>query len=146
VIAATQVITPPTISNILAMAAPAYGYGSYSEPEIHNIALTAYTGFLTARLESKGTFASDQRVELHTGFWGCGAFGGNRTLMTILQALAGDMAGVDVVFHGFDDVGVSIANQAIDNYYHMREETSSVLQLLEMIYHQRFRWGVSDGN
>ena len=29
-----------------------------------------------------------QAAKVRTGFWGCGAFGGNRTLMTLLQLLA----------------------------------------------------------
>ncbi|MEX1263094.1 MAG: hypothetical protein WEE66_04010 [Actinomycetota bacterium] len=28
------------------------------------------------------------------GFWGCGAFGGDRLLMTTLQSLAAEMAGI----------------------------------------------------
>ncbi len=43
---------------------------------------------------------------IHTGFWGCGAFGGNRVLMTTLQILAAEMAGLErVVFHTGDASG-----------------------------------------
>ncbi len=49
---------------------------------------------------------------IHTGFWGCGAFGGNRTLMVILQALAADLAGVETVFWAVDKRGVELAEEA----------------------------------
>jgi hypothetical protein len=45
VTAATKVILPPTISHILAIAAPAGGDGEYSYDEIVYIATAAYTGF-----------------------------------------------------------------------------------------------------
>jgi Poly (ADP-ribose) glycohydrolase (PARG) len=39
-------------------------------------------------------------VAVHTGYWGCGAFGGNRVLMALLQVLAAGSAGLDqLVFH-----------------------------------------------
>ena len=47
--AATRPLAPPTISNILAMAAPDGGYGEYSGEEILRILTTAYTGFMAAR-------------------------------------------------------------------------------------------------
>ena len=40
------------------------------------------------------------RVVVHTGHWGCGAFGGNRVLMALLQVVAARMAGLErLVFH-----------------------------------------------
>ena len=43
---------------------------------------------------------SPARVVVHTGYWGCGAFGGNRVLMAMLQVLAARMAGLErLVFH-----------------------------------------------
>jgi len=58
---------------------------------------------------------------IHTGFWGCGAFGGNRRLMTILQSLAGDLAGVETVFRAFDKPGVELARDARQFYERLRD-------------------------
>src|SRR5262245_40255697 len=46
---ATRRIDPPTISNIIAMAAPACGTGVYSERDIDYIFATAFTSFSAAR-------------------------------------------------------------------------------------------------
>ncbi len=97
---ATTRIDPPTISNIIAMAAPYGGSGRYRREEIDLAICTAYTGFRAAVLESRRSAGPDTQVVIHSGFWGCGAFGGNRVMMTLLQSLAADMAGVArLVFH-----------------------------------------------
>ena len=49
---ALTVLDPPTVSNILAMAAPPGGSGPYDEREIREIVVTATTGFRAARIES----------------------------------------------------------------------------------------------
>lgn len=146
VTAATKPLSPPTISNILAIAAPYGGYGEYKPEEIDFILKAAYTGFSAARQESQRMSPSVSRTVINTGFWGCGAFGGNRTLMTILQALAADLATVDVVFWAFDKAGVKLAEDARRRYECLRDTTSSVSELLDSLFKQKFRWGVSDGN
>ncbi|MFU8891769.1 MAG: hypothetical protein ACNA76_09020 [Anaerosomatales bacterium] len=96
---ATTRIDPPTASNIIAIAAPAYGAGRYQSETIRKVLETACTGFRAAVAES-ASLAGEAPVVVHTGFWGCGAFGGNRVLMTMLQLLAAEAAGVDrLVFH-----------------------------------------------
>jgi len=146
VAAATTPLSPPTISSILAMAAPGGGYGEYTREEIVYVLHAAYTGFSAARRESERMAATGSRTIIHTGFWGCGAFGGNRTLMTILQALAADLAGVEAVFWAFGEPGVELAEDARRQYERMRDATSSVSQLLDHLVQQGFQWGVSDGN
>ncbi len=144
--AATRALSPPTISNILAMAAPSYGYGEYNRKDIINILVTAYTGFLAARAESDRLAQSPSQTMIHTGFWGCGAFGGNRTLMTILQSLAADLAGTDIVFWAFDDAGVQLAKNARKWYEQVRQENQSTDSLIDRLVLEAFEWGVSDGN
>jgi hypothetical protein len=146
VIAATRPLSPPTISHILAMAAPSGGYGLYRREEIVYAVSAAHSGFSGARAESGRLAATASRTVIHTGFWGCGAFGGNRVLMTILQALAADLADVDVVFHAFDDAGVALAERARARYERLRASTSTVAQVLDALMEQRFSWGESDGN
>ena len=71
-----------------------------------------------------------KKVVIHTGNWGCGthseggrprhsypifvgAFGGNRTLMALIQFIAARFAGVDeIVYHAFDQQGVDACNAA----------------------------------
>ena len=146
VASATQPLSPPTVSNILAMSAPAGGYGEYRREEMDYILIAAYTGFSAARQESERMVPTDSRTTIHTGFWGCGAFGGNRTLMTVLQSLAADLAGVDTVFWASDMPGVELAEDARRKYEGIRDNTSLVSHLLDYLGRQKFRWGESDGN
>jgi hypothetical protein len=58
------VLDPPTVSNILAMAAPRPDRGAYTAATREHILTTAYTGFRAAREQSP----ADTTVEIHTGF------------------------------------------------------------------------------
>mgnify|MGYP003393621908 CR=1 FL=1 len=139
---ATQRMDPPTITNILAMAALPPGRGTYSRADVVAVLVTAYTGFSAAVHES-----DDDNVEIHTGFWGCGAFGGNRVLMTILQIVAARMAGVDrLVMHLGDSSGrrdLVEAERAIRVLY---ASETTVEGLVSKLVARGDRWGVSDGN
>src|SRR6185437_15975686 len=73
-------VLPPKASSLIAIAAPSGGHGPYFHDDLADIVATAYTGFAAAVAESRGA-----PVEIRTGFWGCGAFGGNRRAMTALQ-------------------------------------------------------------
>lgn len=155
---ATRRIDPPTITNILAMAAPAGGEGEYGYEEIEQIVRTAYTGFTAARLESIRGRAEAPEVVIHTGFWGCGAFGGNRTLMTILQVLAARLARIDrLVYYTIDRAGTAIFKQAMEILEReiMPEivgtevkvrKAISVPAVLEKVEALGLEWGISDGN
>ena len=82
-------LTPPNESKILALSAPQGTRGTkYSEDLIERIFRTAFSGFRAAVLNSG-------EVTVHTGFWGCGAFGNNRQLMTAIQLLAAGAAGLE---------------------------------------------------
>jgi len=144
--AVTRPLSPPTISNILAMAAPAGGHGEYSREEMLSVLTTAYTGFRAARAESHRLTQGGARTVIHTGFWGCGAFGGNRRLMTILQSLAGDLAAVEIVFWAFDDAGTALALDARHWFEQVRKRDSTVNSLLDRFLEEKFRWGEPDGN
>jgi hypothetical protein len=141
---ATRLIDPPTISNLIAMEAPSYGNGVYSQNDIEYIERTAFTGFRAAVIES-----GQASVVIHTGFWGCGAYGGNRILMALLQVLAARLAGIDrLVFHTFDQAGseaFSTAEATMDRLW-PSAESGDVRQLLAQIQALGLRWGTSDGN
>jgi hypothetical protein len=133
VLAATRPVVPPTISNILAIAAPEPGYGEYSKDEILYVTIAAYTGFLAASVQSAELREVACATRVHTGFWGCGAFGGNRILMTMLQFLAADLAGVDLLFYGVDHSGVALASDARRRYAAMLDATSSVSDIIQVL-------------
>lgn len=57
--------------------------GSYSKTEIESVLVTANTGLRAAALESRRMTGTrpEPAVIVHTGWWGCRAFSGNRVLM-----------------------------------------------------------------
>jgi hypothetical protein len=135
---AVRVIRPPTRTNLVAIAAPAGGSGEYARDELEQILVTAYTGFAAAVAESARLWPGTP-VEVRTGFWGCGAFGGNRHVMTILQLAAARLAGVARVrFYAFDEPGMRIFDEARA----VIVGDDPIAAVLERGY----RWGVSDGN
>lgn len=142
IIRATTVFTPPTISNILALAAPGYQSGRYTLEQIHSITSTAYSGYLSALLHQ----ASAPRAIIHTGFWGCGAFGGNRNVMVVLQALAANLAGVDIVFHAVNVDGARQAQAAHEQFAQMMRRGASPSAVIELVHAAHFEWDASDGN
>jgi hypothetical protein len=143
--AATLPLAPPTMSNILAMAALQFRRGDYTREEISHTLCTAFTGFAAARTESERLVPDVSRTVIHTGFWGCGAFGGNRRLMTILQAFAADLADVDVVFWASDKPGIQLAEDAYQWYQRQRQDTPSVGSFLDCLVDEPFLWGESNG-
>ena len=88
----------------------------------------------------------DAMVAIHSGFWGCGAFGGNRVMMTLLQLLAADMAGVArLVFHVGDPSGRTNAERALALAPDLASATSAT-ELIARAEALGLVWGVSDGN
>jgi hypothetical protein len=135
---ALTVLQPPTRTNLIAIAAPAHGHGTYRREQLEQILVTAYTGFAAAVAETTRLWPGVP-VEVRTGFWGCGAFGGNRHVMTILQLAAARLAGVSRVrFYAFDDAGQAVLDEARG----VRLGADPIDAVLERGY----RWGVSDGN
>lgn len=145
VLAATRPVSPPTVSNILAIAAPSGGSGVYSLSDLQGILDTAYTGFRAVRRENEDLAGSGPRAILHTGFWGCGAFGGNRHLMTMLQLLAADLAQVDLVFHAADAAGLALVPEAVGDYARTQAASPEVSRILDEFVSREFPWGESNG-
>jgi hypothetical protein len=146
---ATRPIDPPTTSNVIAICAPFGGIGRYRREQISLAMATAYSGFRAAVLESRRVAGSDTRTIVHSGFWGCGAFGGVRVLMTIIQLLAAEAAGLDkLVLHIGDPAGRASVDEATAI---LRDglggagpvETGELLDRVESL---GFEWGHSDGN
>ena len=145
VLAATRPLDPPPSSNILALAAPAGGRGPYDRAELEDVLATAHTGFAATRRESGRLGGPGARPIVHTGFWGCGAFGGNRAVMTVLQALAADLARVDLVFHAGAGRGPADAEEALREYVGLRGDGTGVDAIVDGLLRGGHRWGVSNG-
>lgn len=90
------VLDPPQLVNIACMAAPRDEDGTtYTESDIYSIVRTAAVTF-SAVLSTGGT-------RVHTGNWGCGAFGNNPTVMVACQMLGARAAGLSqLVVHASD--------------------------------------------
>ena len=149
VIAACTSIKPPSVSNIIAMDAPAGGDGVYKQETLVDIWTTALTAFFGAVSEAKACNGDGSECTIHTGWWGTGAYGGNRTLMAIMQVIAARAAGVTrLVFHTVDSAGatdfaVAYALPGLDTFLHAK--TLDPKAFLQYCDTQSFRWGVSNG-
>ncbi len=147
---ATTRIDPPTITNIIAMAAPSGGRGRYQIDDIERVLTTAFTAFRAAVMESTRSRGLDGAAVVHSGFWGCGAFGGHRVLMTVLQILAAEMAGVEqIVLHTGDPAGsasIRDARRLLETELVVESPATPVSELIRRIEALGFEWGMSDGN
>ncbi len=112
--------------NLIAIEAPSHGRGTYTREQIDYILVTCYSGFKAAQMLAKKTHALNTRnapsrnqrfrTIIHTGWWGCGAYGNNRQMMILTQILAAYWAQIDeLVFHTqTNDYQIDIeASQAI---------------------------------
>jgi hypothetical protein len=135
-------LVPAPRHNILAIAALAHGSGAYTAAQIRETLTIAYTGFRAAVLEAA---ALGKAMELHTGFWGCGAFGGNREVMVLLQWLAASAAGVtQLVMHVMDDAGLALGARVRERVAAMPAEVS-LDELVAWVAGLGLRWGVGNG-
>ena len=162
---ATNILKPATRVNILAMEAPSRGSGKYTRAMIKFILKSCYTGFLAAKKESqkisvllRGELKLEQPVaeqeiktNIFTGFWGCRAYGGDRQLMTILQIVGAQLAGVDsVTIHAVHEEGKADVQRALQTFGEIlgdkKEEAEvQVADLIDKIENVGFRWGRSNG-
>jgi hypothetical protein len=128
------------------MDAPAVGDGVYKHETLVDIWTTALTAFYGAVSEAK---ACNGDTTIHTGWWGTGAYGGNRTLMAIMQVIAARAAGVTrLVFHTVDSAGATdfaaaYAHPGIDTF--LQADSLDPEAFLQYCATQSFRWGVSNG-
>lgn len=145
---ATTRIDPPSATNLIAIAALRNGRGAYTKSEIEHSLRTAHSGFRAAVLESKHAQPGRAPVVVHTGWWGCGAFGGNRVLMAALQLLAAESAGVDrLAFHSAwppDERSLNEGVRVLRDIAGSSREVSTAL-LIERLAGMGFVWGTGNG-
>lgn len=67
------------LSNFICMMALGYGRGKYKVDEIQFLYETALKSFTCAKQLSDGL-----PVDIHTGNWGCGAFGNNKIMIACI--------------------------------------------------------------
>ncbi|MBD3255478.1 MAG: hypothetical protein GF383_10315 [Candidatus Lokiarchaeota archaeon] len=151
---ACKIIKPPRKTNLVAMEAPKYGRGAYDKEKIIDAYSTAYTAFLATRIESHLELNDDllekPTVVIHTGNWGTGVYGGNKTLMAFLQILASQTAGIDYfVFHTFDHPSsekYKAAQKFLKSSISSDNTIKNVEQVIDKVHNFKFSWGISDGN
>lgn len=146
---ATRHTAPVTYSNILAIEAPiSSGNKMYSADEIEYALRTAYSGFRAVVLASATYWSAVRPIVLHTGNWGCGAYGGNRQLMLTIQMMAARLAGLNqIVFHcGSESVDdVSSFDSMLRTTFSFRPGVR-LANVLKKLVSDGFEWGASDGN
>lgn len=86
----------PTIVAIDAMKAD---FVQYTPRHLEMMLTKAYTGFAAARHDAD---VGGEKL-IATGSWGCGAFYNNERVMFVVQALAANLAGVDLAHHVLGD-------------------------------------------
>ncbi len=137
-------VDPPTVSHIIAIAAPAHGDGEYTREQVETILVTAYTGFRAAVIESA---REAKETLIHSGFWGCGAFGGNKVMMLLLQQVAARMAGVErLVLHVMEEAGRGVAEAArlrVDEV--VGEGEIGTTEVIGRVVAMGLRWGQGNG-
>ena len=142
-------IEPPTLSNILAIEAPiSSGNKVYDRAEVEGALRTAFSGFRAAVLSSVDAVKAGKPIVLHTGNWGCGAYGGNRQLMLSIQMMAARLAGIaELVIYGGadsnDDVGVFDAE--LSRRFKFKPGVA-VSRVVDRLVAAGFQWGTPDGN
>jgi len=143
---AVVVLSPPTISNIIAMEAPSGERGVYTFEQITDAYQTAFTAFLAAKGESGKSLGQDTKTIINTGDWGTGAYGGNKVLMATIQILAAIFAQIDQV--NFYTAGYKLIEQAKNNVAELlfEEQIIVIPNVLHSLFNMGFQWGVSDGN
>lgn len=140
-----QVIPDPQASNIFAFAAPVGAPNTpYSRSDFETAFIRAYNAF---RAMKEGGDERNKTVVVHTGNWGCGAFGGNPVIMNLLQMLAASAAGVEHLnFYPMSArQEMTEANRIFDEVQRVKPiaTVEEVISYLEKNY--EFKWGVSNG-
>lgn len=140
--------------NILAIAAPNEFYNEYySVTDIRYIIQALLSGFSGA--VDQAHKKNCNKIAIHTGNLGCGAFGGNPTLMYLAQFIAGNMSGVDeLIFHAPIQERYEEAIQLYDAFIEkvvnggnevVRGIVCSMKSIIDFLDSYKFMWGNGNG-
>lgn len=148
VLAALAVLDPPERTNLVAIEAPAHGRGAYRRDELAYVLSAAFSGFRAAVLETRRAAEGANlppRAVVHTGFWGAGAYGGDRELMALLQLVAAELAEVDeLVFYTARAEGAVPFAAAVRRHEALPAAATSE-ELVRRVLALGYAWGVGDG-
>ena len=93
-----------------------------------------------------------KKIIIHTGNWGCGAFGGNVELHTILQIIAGVSAGVDeMIYHAVSEKSMISAVQGVETLKELltkcKDKKGKIKRdlLINELVSKGFKWGTPNG-
>jgi len=140
---ATQVFENPTQTNLICMSALKASWGRYTLDQIEYLLTTAYTSFKAAHSESLRLDNSCQ-IHIHTGNWGCGAFGGNLELTALLQLVAAKAAKINTItYHTFNTKGTEALNRGIKRLESLNDNCT-FSELCNIIIGMEYYWGVSN--
>lgn len=143
----TDVLAPNTThTNLICMSARSHGIGRYERDELLDLYTTAYTAFSGAVNESRLNDANTL-VTIHTGHWGCGAYGGNQVVMVLIQQQAAIDAGIDkLVYHTVDKRGSLAYLTAIKKRNDLFPNGCISSKLfVEKLMSENYEWGNPDG-
>lgn len=123
--------------NILAMAAPEGGVGRYEREELRELLYTLLCSFSAVRKQSK------VKAVIHSGNWGCGAFGGNKELMYLAQMYAASVCGIDeLVLHAPNEEILERAKRM----FSLLPDEACFSGIEVSLYVRDYEWGSGDGN
>ena len=140
--AGLRVVEGSIQTNILAIAA-LEGAGAYSKTDIEYTLKAALAGFAQAAQIA----AAKQQTEtaIHTGNWGCGAFGGDKEFMYLVQIIAAGAVGItEIIFHGIDKEILARAEFKWTKFVETNDFTFE--RAVDYLLNQKYFWGMSDGN
>lgn len=141
---ATVVFPSPQPTNLICMASLKNSSGAYTLVQLRYLFICALTSFSAASCES--TRFSRSTV-IHTGNWGCGAFGGNLELTAIIQIAAARAAKIKtLVYHTFDQKGTDAFEKAQIQLNQLL--TTSPIEtntFIEALLGLNYRWGEGNG-
>lgn len=165
--AATTLLPRPVLSHIIAMEALKHRHGVYTSRDIALTLQTAITAFKAARLEAALEFADrklgghgqgmDPRIVIHTGNWGCGAFGGNVEIMCLLQMIAARIAGVEhLAYHVLSAENETTCNRAVAALDLLMDklraaaaatppQQPNLMEIANYVAGLNYKWGLSNG-
>jgi hypothetical protein len=156
--AAIQINNPSQRVNLIAIEAPNNGEGVYTKEQIKYALRACYTAFKAAKIMAEKTYlmnlGRDQkqdytnhdvlRTNIHTGWWGCGAYGNNRQMMIITQIIGALWANIDTIrFHTENDNYQEDINSALEKVKALKSRPDFE-EAIEGIYRMNLDWKKSN--
>lgn len=143
--AGVKVLEGQRFNNIMAISAAVPGEGTYSKDDIRLLLKTLLCSFDYVVENPIGGSSEDltAKTVIHTGNWGCGAFGGNRELTYVLTIYSACVCKVDrLVLHGVSDDCLDRAKAVVAAL----DGNMTIEEVVDSLYERRYQWGESDGN